>query len=155
MTEPILSKIICYNQLVKELDELYQFYAKKSGLSETAFWIMYCVNEKQEPYTQAELCEEWSYSRQTINSALKNLENQGLLELIPLPENRKNKQIFLTPSGEDLVRQTVVPLTAAEVRAFAQLGVKDTDEYLRLTRRHIDLLRCEINKILTLSSEDA
>ena len=155
MTEPILSKIICYNQLVKELDELYQFYAKKSGLSETAFWIMYCVNEMQEPYTQAELCEEWSYSRQTINSALKNLENQGLLELIPLPENRKNKQIFLTPSGEDLVRQTVVPLTAAEVRTFAQLGVKHTDEYLHLTRRHIDLLRCEINKILTLSSEDA
>lgn len=78
MQDSMVEKIVVHNRLAKEIDELYQMYAKKSGMSETAFWILYCVRERKEPYTQKELCDLWSYSRQTINSALKNMQAQGL-----------------------------------------------------------------------------
>lgn len=154
MQDAVGSSIVAYNQLAKELDELYQLYAKKSGLSEAAFWILYCVHERREPYTQKELCDIWSYSRQTINSALKNLEMQGIVYLKSQPGNRKNKRILLTASGEGLVRRIIVPLVDAEKNVFIQMGEQDTQAFLTLTRRHLELLRREINQMYMSSSED-
>ena len=148
MRQAIFGKIVTYNQLAKELDELYQFYAKQSGLTESAFWTLYCVREREAPYTQKELCDSWSYSRQTINSALKQLERRGLVALQALPDNRKNKLLTLTPTGEELVKRIVDPLMEAEINAFAALGAACTEAFLQLTRRHVELLRVEIDKVL-------
>ena len=37
------AQITLYNQLIKEMDDLYRVYAKNCNLSETAFWILYCI----------------------------------------------------------------------------------------------------------------
>ena len=34
------AQITLYNQLIKEMDDLYRVYAKNCNLSETAFWIL-------------------------------------------------------------------------------------------------------------------
>ena len=39
------AQITLYNQLIKEMDDLYRVYAKNCNLSETAFWILYCIRE--------------------------------------------------------------------------------------------------------------
>ncbi|WP_027398959.1 MarR family winged helix-turn-helix transcriptional regulator [Anaerovorax odorimutans] len=154
MNDVIFSKLSIYNQLFKELDQLYHNYAKSSGLSDTMFWIIYSIQERSEAYTQKELCDIWFYSRQTVNSALKHLEEQKLIELIPSPDNRKNKLIFFTPSGKDLAMKIILPLMEAEENAFSKLGEKNFDKFLHLTRKHNDLLDVEIKKIMEMSSED-
>lgn len=154
MEDAVGSSIVTYNQLAKELDELYQLYAKKSGLSQAAFWILYCVHERREPYTQKELCDIWSYSRQTINSALKNLETQGMVYLDSQPDNRKNKLILLTDTGKRLVERIIVPLAEAEKNVFIQMGADDTQAFLTLTRRHLELFRREISQLHMSPSED-
>lgn len=40
-------QITLYNQLIKEMDDLYRVYAKNCNLSETAFWILYCIRERE------------------------------------------------------------------------------------------------------------
>jgi len=154
MNNEIFAKLVIYNQLFKELDQLYHNYAKSSGLSDTMFWIIYSIQERSEAYTQKELCDIWFYSRQTVNSALKNLEEQKLIELIPSPDNRKNKQIFLTSSGKELAMNVIRPLMEAEENAFSKLGEKNLDEFLRLTQKHNNLLDIEIKKIMKMSSEN-
>lgn len=42
------AQITLYNQLIKEMDDLYRVYAKNCNLSETAFWILYCIREREE-----------------------------------------------------------------------------------------------------------
>lgn len=105
------------------------------------------MRERREPYTQKEICQIWSYSRQTINSALKNLEQQNLIELIPTPENRRNKQIQLTEKGEALAEEIVKPLMRGEREAFRRLGKQEAEEFLKLARRYGELLKEEIDKI--------
>lgn len=87
-----------YNQLWMELDDLYGNYAKYCGLSDCPFWIFYTLYESKETYTQKDLSEKLSLSRQTVNSALKSLESGGLIQLVPLPGQWKNKQVLLTES---------------------------------------------------------
>lgn len=51
------AQITLYNQLIKEMDDLYRVYAKNCNLSETAFWILYCIREREEEaFTQREIC---------------------------------------------------------------------------------------------------
>lgn len=117
------AQITLYNQLIKEMDDLYRVYAKNCNLSESAFWILYCIQEREkEAFTQREICDYWFYTPQTVNSALKNMTEEGLLILRTEKDNRKNKRIYLTEKGKETVERIVVPLMDAERRALAAIG---------------------------------
>ena len=100
--------LILFNQLYREMDALYHLYARKHGLSDTTLWLMYSLYESGTAYTQTEFCALWHHPPQTINSALKSLEKQGLISLEALPENKKNKRIVLTARGQRLTREVDV-----------------------------------------------
>ena len=57
-----------YNTIFKENDVIYRRMAAQFGLSDSAFWILYCLRESVTPLTQKQLCESIYMSKQTINS---------------------------------------------------------------------------------------
>ena len=150
-----MAQMVAFNQLYKEFDEIYHRYAKACGMSDSAFWVLYCVLEREEPYTQKELCDTWSYSRQTVNSALKSLERQGIVRLVPEPHDRKSKRIVLTPRGEALAKEKAAPLFAAEREAFGELRVRERGEFLRLMEKHVRLLQARTDVLLRSWEERA
>ena len=145
------AQITLYNQLIKEMDDLYRVYAKHCNLSETAFWILYCVREREkEAFTQREICEYWFYTPQTVNSALKNMTEEGLLTLRAEEGNRKNKRIYLTDKGKEIVERIVDPLMDAERRALAAIGEQETEAFLRSMKKHTELFRREVEELTRL-----
>ena len=147
MREKTAMPLAEFNQAQKENDTSYREYAKSAGLSDTAFWILYSVAERETPYTQRELCTSWFFPAQTVNSALKELCGRGILRLEPAPDNRRNKSIRLTALGDELVSMAIVPLIEAEQRAFERMGRDEYERFLDMTRRHVSLLKEEIEKI--------
>ena len=143
--EKSFAQIVLYNQLIKEMDDLYRVYAKYSNLSETAFWILYFIREREdEAFTQREICEYWFYTPQTVNSALKHMTEDGLLILRAEAGNRKNKKIYLTEKGQEIAKQIVDPLMDAEHRALAAIGEQETEVFLQTMKKHTELFREEI-----------
>ena len=49
-----------YNTIFKENDVIYRRMAAQFGLSDSAFWILYCLRESATPLTQKQLCESMS-----------------------------------------------------------------------------------------------
>ncbi len=146
--EKSFAQITLYNQLIKEMDDLYRVYAKQCNLSETAFWILYCVREREkEAFTQREICDYWFYTPQTVNSALKNMTEEGLLTLRAEDGNRKNKRIYLTEKGKETVESIVVPLMEAERRALAAIGEQEAEVFLQTMKKHTELFREEIAEL--------
>ena len=133
-----------FNQLYKEMDEIYHQYAKRQGISDTALWLLYSLYEDGAGYTQRELCSAWHYPPQTINSALKNLVNQGYIQLKPVEGNQKNKRIALTETGKELMREVISPLIQAEKRTFQRLEKSERDTLLSLTHKYVSLLKGEV-----------
>lgn len=154
MEQNISSQLTALNRAYKELDDVYHIYAKENNLSDTAFWVLYFVWEREESFTQRELCTDWFYSPQTVNSALKLLERQGLIRLVQTPEDRRNKHILFTPKGKAFGEAIIAPLIQAERKAFSGLSERERTELLSATQRHITLLRQEVSKISNVSSED-
>lgn len=139
--------VVEFNQAQKENDINYRNYAKSAGLTDTAFWILYSIAERETPYTQKELCTSWFFPVQTVNSALKDLVRRGILRLEPVPGNRKNKSIALTAEGNALVCRVIMPLIEAEQRAFERMGKEEYDRFLEMTHRHVTFLKEEIDRI--------
>lgn len=137
------------NKSYKETDEIYHDYAKQCGLPDTAFWVLYSLWDQEQTYTQREFCLEWFYNPQTINSALKGLERQGLIKLSLMPGNRKNKQICFTEKGKELAEKVIVPLMKAEQDSFSNLNKAERELLLSVTQKRIRLLKEEISKIVT------
>lgn len=143
-----------FNQFYKQMDDLYHQYARQNEISDTALWLLYSLSEGDAAFTQRELCSIWHYSPQTLNSALKGLERQGYLVLESALGNKKNKRILLTEAGRKLAQEIVQPLMQAEQAAFRRLDLKERSLLVSITRKHMELLQEEINKIDKLSSED-
>lgn len=133
-----------FNQLYKEMDEIYHQYAKRRGISDTALWLLYSLYEDGAGYTQRELCSAWHYPPQTINSALKSLVNQGYIRLKPVEGNQKNKRIALTETGKELMGEVISPLIRAEKRTFQRLEKSERDALLSLTHKYVSLLKSEV-----------
>lgn len=154
MNEQMAALLTELNKRSKELDEVFRNYSRRCGIPDMVFWILYSVWERRQACTQKELCEDWSWAKQTVNSALKNMEKQGLIRLSPVPDNRKNKLIVLMPAGKELIRRTVIPLMEAEQEAFAGLTPKEREELLRLMQKHTELLRVTTEKLENTGKPD-
>ncbi len=98
----VTEALAVFNQLYKEVDEIYHRYAKKHGISDAVLWLLYSLYENSGVYTQRDVCADWHYPPQTINSALKSLEKQGVIVLEAVTGNQKNKRILLTDKGQEI-----------------------------------------------------
>lgn len=129
------------NQCDKELDEIYHNYALKYNLSDAALWVMYAIYEANGNITQADISNFWFFRRQTINTALKNLEQQGFINLISTPDNRKSKQIKFTDKGNEMLKKVIFPLLEAENNVFAEFTDNENELFVELSRKRCNLLR--------------
>ena len=136
-----------FNQVCKETNVIYHDYAAKNGISDTAFWIMYSVYYYGEGITQKNICEEWFYSAQTVNSSLKTMEKNGLIILEPSKDNKKEKQIHFTKEGLLLAEKIIKPVIEAEKQSFEQLDNMEIEAMFELTYKHMKKLESLIESI--------
>ncbi|MDE6728631.1 MAG: MarR family winged helix-turn-helix transcriptional regulator [Oscillospiraceae bacterium] len=133
-----------FNYLVGEINSLYHEAALRLGLSDSAFAVLYTVcNEGN--CGISDVCRLTGVSKQTVNSALRKLENESVITLEAL--DGKQKRIALTAKGSRMVKNTAVKVAEAENRVFGAWNEKDRSEYLRLTERYLIDFRKEIDKL--------
>ncbi|GEM_PF-159737 len=117
-------------QLSKEIDHIFHDYAKANDISDTSLFILYALARHGAPWSQREMCEEWSIPAQTVNSSLKSLEKQGIVRLDFLPGNRKSKVILLTEKGQALTDDIVSVIINAEVDSFSKIDPESRSELM-------------------------
>ena len=124
-----------YSRLFKEMDDLYHELARRAGLSDSAFDILYTLCMKGDGCLQKDICEFSYISKQTINSSVRRLEQEGLIRLSS--GKGRDTHIFLTDTGRAMVREKILPVAQMEERAFAQLHPRQQQELLSLTREYV------------------
>lgn len=128
------------NQCDKEMDDIYHCYAQKHGLSDASLWILYAIYDATDGITQTDICNCWFFSRQTINTALKGLEQQGIIELVSISGNRKSKNVVFTSSGKIMADQIITPLKEAENQVFAAFSDEENRLFVELSQKRCALM---------------
>lgn len=142
-----LSPLKTYNQICKEMDIVYHNYAKKCGLSDMAYWILYSMAENDKFFTQRDFCNEWFFAPQTVNSALKDLEKKDIVFLETVSGNKKNKLIKPTENGKRFIESYISPLIRAECESFEALSKKECEQMLFTTKKYISVLKDKIGAL--------
>lgn len=128
-----------YNYLLGEINAQYHEMSLKLGLSDSAMMILYTICDSGESCLLQEICRRTGLSKQTINSAIRKLEGEGILYLEPI--GAKNKNVCLTEWGKELAGNTAMRIMEAENAVFADWPEEDVAQYLALTERFLEAIR--------------
>lgn len=128
-----------FNHLLGELDGAYHEISFKLGLSDSAMTILYTICDKGESCLLQEICLQSGVSKQTINSAIRKLEAEGILYLEPA--GAKNKRACLTEKGKAFAAKTAGKVIQMENEVLASWTKEDIEKYLDLTKQFLEAMK--------------
>lgn len=128
-----------FNLLISEMNAAYHEAALRLGLSDSAMMILYTVCMEGDSCPLSEITRLSGLSKQTIHSALRGLEAQGMASTRTLDGRRK--QVCLTEQGRELARRTVWRVIGVENAIFESWSAQEQEQYLSLTKRYLEAFR--------------
>lgn len=128
-----------FNHLLGEMDAVYHEMGLKLGMPDSAMIVLYTICDSGEHCLLQDICRRSGLSKQTVNSALRRLEADGILYLEPA--GSKAKRVCLTESGKGFADQTAGQIIKAENEIFDSWHQEDVDKYLELTEAFLAALR--------------
>ncbi|MDE7333478.1 MAG: MarR family transcriptional regulator [Lachnospiraceae bacterium] len=135
-----------YNDIFKENENIYRGLARRVGLSECAFWILYILRADNEAPVQSDICACLHLPKQTINSALKKMEAEGYL-VLTRGSDLRSKRVSLTADGVRLCEKTVDRVIGVEQNALNGLPPEEQTLFLSLFRKYNNLLKNYMQEI--------
>lgn len=139
MKEPVFKIMKRFNYLLGELDAVYHEMSLKLGLSDSAMIILYTICDQGECCPLQDICRYSGLSKQTVNSALRKLEAEGVLYLEAA--GSRNKTVCLTEKGMGLAERTVKRIMQAENEIYTSWPEQDVEKYLELTEHFLTALQ--------------
>lgn len=134
-----------YNYLMSEIDGLYHEAAFKAGLSDSVQQILYVVYSENYRCLQSEIYKQSGVSRQTINSAVRRLEQDGIVRLEK--GIGRNTIVYLTDEGIRFAKEKIEPLYRIEQEIFAEWSLEEMALYLSLIERYRDGLKEKLTQL--------
>ena len=133
-------RMLEFNEVMKENNDLYSNLAKKFKMSDCMLWILYILREENKVLTQSDICNMMCIPKQTVNSSLKKMEAEGYIESLNINDKR-SKQVSFTEKGLDLANNTVDIIISKENNALSKMDEKEQELLINLLRKFNDLLK--------------
>ncbi len=125
----------------QEFNAVYEEWAKTHGLSINSLLVLSAVYEDREACTQQKISRRWLIPKQTVNMILKDFARKGLVELLPMEEDKRNKRICFTPSGDEYADAILSKLRKVELLVIEEMGMDGMKQLNHLTSLFVKLFR--------------
>lgn len=133
------------NYLNTELDSIYHRSSLKFGISDSVSMVLYAIHDSEGECLLSDICKSSGLSKQTVNSAIRSLEAQGLLYLER--HDGRSKRAVPTQKGREYIEKTAARLSRAEAEAFGDWSEAEVAEYVRLTEKYIECFRRQVDEL--------
>lgn len=134
-----------FNHLLGEINAVYHEIGLALGLSDSAMSVLYTICDNGDCCLLHEICRRSGIGKQTINSAIRKLEAEGIVYLEPV--SGRNKNVCLTDAGKQLAARTAIRVIATENDIFASWPAEDVESYLRLTEKFLIEIKAKSKEI--------
>lgn len=133
-----------FNRLTLQTDLVYHEAASRLGLTYSAMMILYSVLDNGGSCPIGDICA-FGISKQTVNSALRKLENEDII--FRRSAGGRRKDICLTEKGTALAEKTVLKIIEFENEIFASWTEHERETYFELTKRYMNQLNERVSKL--------
>ncbi len=133
------------NYLTNEIDAAYHEAARKLHLSDSALLILYTICNHGDGCLLYDICRLSGASKQTINSALRKLEAEGIIYLETF--DGKKKKVYLTEKGRQVTENTALRLIEIENDIIRSWSEAEQQIYIELTQRYLASFQEKIKEL--------
>lgn len=133
------------NYLASEMDALYHQASLKLGISDSVSIVLYTIYDVGEGCLLSDIYKRSGVSKQTVNSAMRRLEADGMLYLEPY--TGRSKRIALTDNGRAYLQRTAARLVQAEMHAFDGWTEDEVRAHIGLMEKYTESLRRQIERM--------
>ena len=137
--------LAAFNETINGSEEIYRAVAKSFGLSDCAFWILYCIRQSEEKVTQKDICNFIFQPKQTVHSALKKMVEDGLIEVGDY-NGKRHMYVTLTEKGEAFSEKTIDLVLTEEIAVFEDLDASERELAMKLLAKYSDSLSRRMSK---------
>lgn len=141
-----------FNIVSWETDNLYHAIALKFGLSDSAMNILYILSYENGKAPLSFICRYSGLQKQTVNSALRKLEDEGLIKLESI--NGKEKSVLLTEKGKEKAKYTVDHLIEWENDIITSFDEKDFSLLLSMNEKYLNQLKNHLAQYMDKENEN-
>jgi len=127
-----------FNYLIGETGAVYHAASLKLGLSDSVMQILYTICDFDGSCLLSDICRLTGIAKQTVNSAIRNLERDGIVCL--KAADARSKMVLLTEKGSAYAEDTVARIIKAENEIFESWSEEEVSQYLLLTERYMNAL---------------
>lgn len=131
-------------QQVNELASIYRTSVGREGVSENEFWVWYILILTDGSHFQQDICETWSFSKQTVNTIINHMVRKGYATLEAVPGTRNRKNILLTETGRKYGESVVMPVADAEQRSLNRMDAAEFTACSNVLTKYIRILKEEV-----------
>lgn len=138
MTKKHLEQVSALGRYFGQINELYNVWAKQHGISYNKLAVFYTL-VSQRHGTQRQICQEWGISKQTLSTICKELEKEGLIKFVVLPQDKREKQMELTETGMETIKPLIVKLQNREYNTLEAIGEDRIDAWFDTMKQFIQV----------------
>lgn len=124
-----------FNYLAGEINALYHQASMRFSLADSVMDVLYTLCSTEGDCTVGDICRVSALPKQTLNSALRKLEQEGLVYL--KNKDERTKFVCLTEQGAALAQATAAKIIQLENEIWAGWSEEEQELYLMLTERYL------------------
>lgn len=136
-----------YYKTEKETEKLYALLQKHCNLSDAEYWCLMFIRNENCNY-QHEICNQLFMSKQTINSALKQLIKKGYIEMNIPEKNHRLRQINFTEKGIKFTKEYIDVVSDIENKVWSNLTSDEQNTLLNIANKMNYIFKQEIDKLI-------
>lgn len=145
MKKPYTNAVRRINCLTTETEALYHLASLRLGITDSVSLVLYFLYDAEGQCPLSDIYKNSGISKQTINSAVRGLEKEGVLYLEPY--KGRAKLAVLTDKGRAYAEKTVARLRRAEMQAFDGWTEEEVSIHIRLLEKYTECFRREVEKL--------
>lgn len=135
MTRTTQERLNRFNYLLGETEAAYHELSLKMGYPDSAMKVLYAICDNGGSCPLRTIRRRSGLSKQTMNSAIRKLEAEDVLQLELDGGRAKNAR--LTAHGQAVAEATAMRIIQIEKDIFACWSEEAVETYLRLTERYL------------------
>jgi len=140
----ISEKVKYLNNMLCEIDNLYQSLLLNKGLSDSEYVVIFSILELGEGCLQKDIANNSYINKKTINSTIKKLEKNGIITL--KAGKYPNMHIYLTQEGKDYIKNNIIPIIEVENNVMESVLDKEFESLTNTYSKYIKIFKEEVKK---------
>ncbi len=133
------------NYLTTEMEAMYHQASLKMGITDSVSIVLYSVYDAENECLLSDIYKNSGISKQTINSAIRSLEADGILYLEQYSERKKKG--CLDGAGKGVCAENGCQTLPSRMNTFDLWTKEEIETYIRLMAKYADCFRKQIDQL--------